>query len=191
LHQNTVLQPWLDLSKGIVSGYTTIEAVVQSRMGIISFQLQENLRRCLLTGSALRGETSSRFHSISFSVQAYVGAGSASAFASSNLQFTGTGGAAAFPLPVGKTSANGAFTTDYIPIVSDLAWSPFTPTRLAADFGVYCHYADNTTAYGDKFTAQNGLSKWATLQFANNAVVVDGASPHFLASVPLNWELPS
>ena len=194
LHQNTVLQPWLDLSKGIINGYTTIEAAAPSRMGIISFQLQENLRRCLLTGSALRGEVtgaSATFHGIAYSVQAYLGVGSASASVSSNLQLSGANGAAAFPLPVGKTSANGAFATDYIPIVSDLAWSPLTPTRLAADFGVYCHYADNTTAYGDKFTAQNGLSKWAALQFANNAVVVDGASPHFLASVPLNWELLS
>jgi hypothetical protein len=196
LHQNTILQPWVDLSRGLLNGYATVQAFTSGNMGVVSFQFQENLRRCLMSGSALRsdvdGAGAGRYHGVAFNTQCYAGVGSAPNATSSNLSsgFTGSNGSA-FLLPIGKTSANGEFLTDYAPIVSDMGWWPVTPTRLASDFGIYFHYADNTSAYGDQFNTPNGLTKWAVLQFANNATVTDGASAHFLASVPLNWTLPS
>jgi hypothetical protein len=196
MHQNTILQPWVDLSKGLLNGFATIAAFTYANMGAVSFQLQENLRRCLITGSALRSDVDGsgigRYHGIALNTQCYAAVGSAPNNTSNNLTniFTGFNGSA-FLLPIGKASVNGAFLTDYVPIVSDMGWLPFTPTRLASDFGIYFHYADNTSAYGDQFNTPNGLTKWAVLQFANNPIVTDGASAHFLASVPLTWTLPS
>jgi hypothetical protein len=193
LHKNTSLHPWLDLDKGIISGFSTVGAWNSSgsQAGFISFRLEENLRRCLLIGHALRGDTATsdaanKYHLLRYSTHSYMGVGSQTNNSVNNLpSAVKQNGAApsAVALPVGKNSANPAFLTDYVPICTDLPWSPFTPTRLADDFGVYMHYADNTTAYGDRFIVQAGVNEWETLQFANNSVVVDGASPAFLARV--------
>ena len=182
LHEDTSLHAWLDLSKGMISGYHNIVSSVSNRRGNIDFRMQNNLRRCLLIGSALRGETSSngRYHGINYSMNSYFGVGSVSAETSNNV---GTSGFSGFALPVAKNSANPAFTTDYIPICTDLAWSIWTPTKLADDFGVYMHYADNTLAYGDRFIVTSGTNEWEVLNFANNSVVTDGASSAFLARV--------
>jgi len=190
VHSGTVLHSWLDLDKGIISGFQTVGAICDSRMGFVSFSLQENIRRCLLTGTALRGHSTpgARFHAVNYRTHCYVGIGSESANPQSNLGGSiagspSTGYAAAVALPVGKNAANPAYSVDYVPACSDLPWSPFTPTRLAADFAVYMHYADNTIAYGDKFIQQAGINEWEVLAFANNAVANDGASAAFLARV--------
>ena len=186
LHKNTSLHPWLDLDKGIINGYTTVGAAVANRQGYIDFRLQENIRRCLLTGTALRGDAettfgNSRFHAINYRTHSYAGLGSQSNNTSLNYASPANGGSVI--LPVAKNSANPAFATDYVPICTNLPWSPFTPTALANDFGIYMHYADNVTAYGDRFIVEAGANEWETLQFANNSVVVDGASSAFLARV--------
>jgi hypothetical protein len=189
LHKNTVLQPWLDLSKGVISGVSTVDARVFNRAGVLAFRQQESIRRALLFGQALRGDTeitqgSSRFHAIEYNSFVYQGLGSQSNSTGNNY-----GGAVvstyggSMTLPVGKNSANPAFTTDYVPICTDLPWSPWTPTRLADDFAVYMHYANNAIAYGNRFIVQAGTNEWEILAFANNTVVNDGASATFLARV--------
>jgi hypothetical protein len=189
LRGDTSLHPWVDLDKGIISGYMTVETYCPNRMGLISFQLHENIRRCLHIGQALRGDTeavfgSQRFHSIGFSTQSYCGVGSSINSTTLNLcapvAVTSTPGAA-FPLPVGKTVANSAYTVDYSAICTDLPWSPFTPARLALDLGLYMQYPDNVTVYGDEFEAQASTNVWKVMKFTNNFVVIDGASPVFLA----------
>jgi hypothetical protein len=185
LHKDTALQTWLDLNKGIINGFSTIDADVSSRMGYTRFQLQENIRRCLLTGSALRGRTntngSGTFHTLNLNTHTYVGVGTSATDVNIGIDITSLG--SAFPLPVAKAVANPAYLTDYNPVCSDLAWSVWTPTKLALDFGVYMHYNDNDTAYQDRFIVQSGVNEWEALQFANNSVVVDGASPTFVARV--------
>lgn len=181
LHKDTILHSWLDLDKGIANGYSTIIAVTDSQMGYVWFRVRENIRRCLLTGAALSGITSFNgngyFHNIEWNQASYFGVGSR-ANSGGNLNV-----AIGIALPIGKASANPAFATDYIPICTDLVWSAFTPTKLAIDFGIYMHYADNTTAYGDKFIVQSSVNEWEVLQFTNNSIVNDGASPTFLARV--------
>lgn len=186
LHKNTSLHPWLDLNKGIVNGYSTIGAIVVNNQGYVDFRLQENIRRCLLTGQTLRGDTeatfgNTRFHAINYRTHSYTGFGSASN--STNYNYSSPSNGGSIILPVAKNSANPAFTTDHVPICTSLPWSSFTPTLLADDFGIYMHYADNATAYGDKFIVETGVNEWEVLQFANNPTVVDGASPAFLARV--------
>jgi hypothetical protein len=110
----------------------------------------------------------------------YVGAGSVSNSGSGNLRFWNTFGART-PVPVGRNYANPAFTSDYVPIISNIPWNYYTPTRLANDFGVYMSYASNSIALGDRFIVQSAINEWETLNFANNTVLTDGASATFLA----------
>jgi hypothetical protein len=188
LHKDTVLQPWLDLDKGVISGLITVDANVQNRVGMLSFRQQENIRRCLLFGHALRGNVSnpfgnSRFHGIDYNSYVFQGLGSVTGD-SFGLNYGNAQGAiscGAITLPVGKNSANPAFATDYVPICTDLPWAVWTPTRLADDFAVYMHYASNTIAHGNKFIVSAGTNEWETLAFANNAAINDGASATFLA----------
>jgi hypothetical protein len=199
LHEDTVLQPWLDLDKGMISGHSKIATAAANRAGVVNFRMDALLLRVLLTGSILRGISAANslvnnraFNTLNHNIYSYFGCGSVSSNPSSNIsgsffRIANTDGnsylSSAFPLPVGKNSANPAFLTDYIPICTDLPWSPWTPTRLADDFAVYMHYASNTIAYGNKFIVQAGINEWETLSFANNAVINDGASATFLARV--------
>lgn len=186
LHKDTTLHSWLDLDKGIVNGFSTVKCSVSDRMGYVGFRLQENLRRSLLIGAALRGNTEgfgSRWHRIEYNTHTYVGVGSSASGSNFGLSISGGSFGAAVALPVGKNSANPAYVNDYSPICTNLPWSPWTPTRLANDFGLYMHYPDNSTAYGDRFVVQAALNEWEVTGFANNTVVADGASPSFLARV--------
>jgi len=184
LHQNTVLQPWLDLDRGMISGHSVVATFVSGRPGLASFRTMQAVQRCLLFGPGLRGSTSaSAFVAFDHNNYCYAGIGSANSDMLNNLgPSKGSSGSAMF-LPVGKNSVNPAFLTDYVPICTDLPWSPWTPTRLADDFAVYMHYASNTIAYQNKFIVQAGINEWETLAFANNTVINDGASATFLARV--------
>jgi hypothetical protein len=187
LHPQTTLHTWLDLSKGIISGYTLARPWTSSRTGLLSFQIPENIQRCLVYGSVLRGVTTTNgnaaFHAAGFNAINYVGVGSVSNDVANNrATIVGDAGSGTV-LPVGKTSANPAFTSDYIPICTGLQWSPFTPTLLASDFAVYMHYANNTIGYGDKFVVSAGTEEWQVIAAANNGTLNDGASPVFMARV--------
>lgn len=186
LHKDTTLHSWLDLDKGVVSGFSTVKSRTGNRMGYVAFRMNENIRRCLLVGTALRGNTEGsgqNWHNTQYNTHVYVGVGSSASGPNigPDIAIGDFGGAVA--LPVAKNSANPAYVSDYSPICTNLPWSPWTPTRLANDFGVYMHYADNDTAYGDRFVVQAALNEWEVLNWANNTVVVDGASSAFVARV--------
>jgi hypothetical protein len=190
LHPSTVLHSWLDLNRGIVNGYITANALTSAGSGMLSFRQQENIRRSLILGTALRGDTTTgassgtRFHQINYNTYAYQGLGAISNNTLSNYgEFDGTLQGGGITLPVGLNSANPAFATNYVPICSDLPWSLWTPTRLADDFGVYMHYVSNAIAYGNRFIINAGTNEWEVIAFANNATLNDGASATFLARV--------
>jgi hypothetical protein len=186
LHEDAPLHPWLDLDKGVISGFTKVCSAVSNRAGIVSFQLTDNIRRCLSYGAALRGTTDPTLYVNGLNnTHLYFGVGSQSS-ASYGMNIPGgTQGqyGAGVALPVGRSTANPAFIVDYIPICSEVPWSPFTTALLADDFGVYMHYADNTMSYGDKVIVQSILNEWEIISAANNAAVLDGASASFLARV--------
>lgn len=183
LHKDMALHSWLDLSKGCISGLTRLTAYANNKAGLVNFQINENLRRCLSIGSALRGATGGlSYHGQQYNAYSYFGAGS-SAGASDNFPNWTASNCAATPLPVGRNSANPAYTSDYVPVCSNIPWNLWTPTRLADDFGVYMHYSANDIALGDRFVVQAATNEWQVLDFANNAVLNDGASASFLARI--------
>jgi hypothetical protein len=185
LHKDMALHSWIDLSKGCISGLTRLTAATSDRAGLVNFQIDENLRRCLSVGPALQGSTSgSNYHAQQYNAYSYFGAGSSASGA--NVNFPNWGGSnkiAATPLPVGRNAANPAYTSDYVPVCSNIPWNLWTPTRLADDFGVYMRYDSNDIALGDRFVVQAATNEWQVLDFANNAVLNDGASASFLARI--------
>ena len=191
LHKDTALHSWLDLSKGCISGFTTVSANANGYVGRINFSIEENLRRCLSIGSVLRGTSSPGFHSAGINTNCYYGVGmTPDDVFYSNIPTEGRGvtGASGTPLPIGRNAANPAYSTDYTPICSNLPWNLWTPTRLANDFGLYAQYNTaapdvNVIALGSKIIVQSTVNEWETLQFANNSNLIQGATPMFLARV--------
>lgn len=182
LHKDTVLHSWLDLTKGCISGFHFNKTTVSNRVGLVRFTTEEMLRRVLLLGSCLRGNTETtlaetQYHRFDHTSARYQGVGSESNSVNNNVSRD------AFPLPVGRNYNNPEYTTDYVPICTNLPWSIWTPTRLANDFGVYMHYAANNIALGDRFVVQSAVNEWEVLNWANNANVTDGASATFLARI--------
>lgn len=188
VHPNTSLYSWLDLNKGIVNGFIDLYTSISSRSGFLSFRMPENIRRSLLTGYALNGSVNNGngygiFHTLNFFTHCYAGLGNQSDSGGSNYSNVGSGYNACTLLPIGRSNANPAFTSDYVPICSGVPWSAFTPTPLASDLGVYMHYADNNISLLDTFVVSAGVEEWEALSYENNSFVNDGASPLFLARV--------
>lgn len=186
LHPNTSLYPWLDLDKGIVSGFIDLYTFTSNRNGFVGFRIPENIRRSLLTGYSLRGSVNSGngggiFHVVNFYTHTYAGLGYQNNSGGSNYSSVGYGYQSCTFLPVGFSGTNPAFTSDYVPICSGVPWSAFTSTPLASDFGVYMHYADNNITLLDTFVVSSGVEEWETMSYENNSYVNDGASPLFLA----------
>lgn len=187
-HPQTSLHQWLDLNKGIISDSISVATGTVNAYGFLSFRLNLNLRSCLITGHALRGYTEVTFtsgNSTQTDLCSYVYGAVGSRNNEPNVNYGSGRGSSlgAIYLPVGKTLANPAFTSDYVPICTGLPWSPFTPTPLASDFAVYMHYANNTIQIGDRFIVTPGAEEWEVVAASNNGYVNDGASSTFLARV--------
>lgn len=174
------LQPWIDLDKGLFSGYTNFVPNVSARAGLAGFSFGPMIRRSIIRGSALRGQTSN---------PSYIGS---TGSGTDNLQigYAAVGNATAdtsnlpnlgpyIVLPVGHANANTAYSTDSNPIFHSLMFSPYITNNMSSDFGITFHYATNTFSPGDEF--ESGAQKWDVLDFAANASSVTGASPLFLA----------
>ena len=191
LHKDTALHSWLDLSKGCISGFTAVSANANGYVGLLNFSIEENLRRCLSIGSALRGTGSPGFHGAAINMNCYYGAGMVpddQFYFNIPDRLRGPSGASGTPLPIGRNAANPAYSTDYTPICSNLPWNLWTPTRLANDFGLYAQYNTaapdvNVIALSTKIIVQSTVNEWETLQFSNSSNLISGATPIFLARV--------
>lgn len=186
LHASTVLHSWLDLNKGMISGFIAQNAGISNSSAYVNFYIQENLKRCLVYGSALRGDNEAtfsqgRFHAVGISTQCYGGIGYGSNTTTNNFGVIRGDVRAATALPVGRSAVNPAYTADYLPICTGLPYSGYTSTPLASDFGIYMHFADNTMAFQDKFIVTTGVEEWEILNTVNNSVLTEYASPNFLA----------
>lgn len=187
LHSNTSFYPWLDLNKGIVSGFIDLFSSVSQRNGYLGFRMPDHIRRSLLTGYSLRGSVNSNgsgiFHEVNFFTHCYGGLGYQDNSGGGNYASLGSGYQACTLLPIGFSGTNPAFTSDYVPICSGIPWSALTSTPLAADFGLYMHYANNNITLLDTFVVSSGVEEWETMSYVNNTSVNDGASSTFLARV--------
>jgi hypothetical protein len=183
------LYPWVDTNKGTVPGFTTVRFFTNSRVGTLGFTHEDQNRRTLLSGMSLHlqqanSSTQGAHHNLNHWNYRYVGVGRQENNSGNNLAgLLGSTGYGGVMLPVGYSAANPGYTIDYTPICNQVPWSPFSPTPLASDFGVYMHYAHNTMTHQDRFVVAAGTEEWEILGFNLNTVVDFGATPCFLARI--------
>jgi hypothetical protein len=182
------LYPWLDLNLGMIDGFSDVDPTISGLAGYITFNQQLNLRRKIGYGTALRGDveqtfSNSRYHGCEHPSHTYVGLGCQINVTTSNTSGLTNQITSAVVIPVGRNVTNPAYTNDFIPICTELPWSPYSSDPLASDFGIYMHYSDNIITFQDRFVVDPGVEEWEVLAWANNATVVNGASATFLARV--------
>lgn len=203
LHPSTTIHPWLDMNKGPVSGLINLVPSIRGNGAVICFGIQENIRRCVGIGNSLigssiaySGSTNNWYQQLSYHMagiptHAYVAPGlvSGTSVATTQLNLAnGTvgnnwGGGGHIVLPVGRTDINDAYTTDFTPICTSVPFSYYTNKLLAADFGIYGHYADNIQQPLDKFITTPGVEEWEIISRANPDTITTKASISFLARV--------
>ena len=195
----TTLQNWLDLDKGIYSGFIHTDCTTGSgdnkRYGVVGFLRGPALRRDLVIGTSLRGSTSVTEYnneSAKISCASYAAVGNESGNFTVNIRAGfawedtfGSGGAdkfaGSFILPCNFSNTNPAFTTNTNPVFHSMPISAYTTNSLSPDFGLTFHYATNSFSAGDTFVVNAGVEEWEVLDFSANNSAVTGASPLFLA----------
>jgi hypothetical protein len=193
VNASKALQPWMDLSKGFFAGFVSTAATALNNTGSITFTRCPGLRRDLVVGSSLNGETtSSSFTNVattailsygavgnmsnSFSNNSYIAYNTGGNFSSGNGARCG-----AIILPTNFSGTNPAFTSNSNPVFHSLPFTPYITSSLPSDFGITFHYATNTFSPGDTFVVTAGVEEWEVLDFAANSSSIVGASPIFLA----------
>jgi hypothetical protein len=182
VHPAETLQPWIDLNKGYFSGFYWVIPSTSANMGFLSWGTGPLLRREVIKGCALHGNTDSGEYLTTPSDERILG------YAAAGNQLNG--GSANYNnnqpyiwLPVGFSSSNPAFTQDSNPIFYGLPYTPYVQSPLADDIGITFHYATNNFAVGDTFVVSPGVEEWEVMDFLANGSPVTGASPLFLARV--------
>lgn len=190
-----ILQPWLDLDKGFYNGFFRCLPRNDSSYpgaGAVVFFRGPSLRRDLIIGSALKGNTTASDYSATCAQTfafMYGAVGNLSNSVSTNMATfnNGYGGSGDFRhngailLPVNFSDNNPAFSSNSNPVFHSLTFSPYTTNSLPSDFGITFHYATNSFSQGDTFVVNSGTEEWEILNFAANSSAVTGASPLFLA----------
>jgi hypothetical protein len=173
------LHNWLDLDKGFYCGFSYLSPAVSSRAGFLRFYRGPALRRDLLLGSGLNGNTTAANYTAIAAAQqviGYIASGNAS-----NTTVNFNIGQPYIWLPIGFAATNPAYSTNSNPVFHSLPHNPYVVDPLPADFGITFHYATNTFSVGDTMVVTASVEEWEVLEFAANASAVTGASPLFLA----------
>lgn len=98
-----------------------------------------------------------------------------------SARITGTGGDSvggngAIPLPLGFPEINPAYSTDQVPVFSELLISLFSTSTFPSDFGIAAYYTNNTMAQFDKFIVSAGTNEWEILDVYNASSATGGRS---------------
>ena len=178
-HPSSPLQSWLNLARGFYAGFLHVEPSTSNGLGRIRFLRGPALRRDLLLGPALNGNSTPDTFNINAAGQMYLGYA-----AVGHVTNTVNNYALTQPhiyLPVGFSASNPAYPADSSPVFHSMPATPYTTATLPSDFGLTFHYATNSISTGDTFVVSAGVEEWEVLAFAANSTAVNGASPLFLA----------
>lgn len=172
------IQPWIDLSKGFYNGFAYNQFSVSAAQGLAKWHTGPTLRRDIVMGCGLVGDTNSNNYSITAQepLISYRAVGHLSS-SSSNYSYNQP----YIFLPVGFSATNPAYTSDSNPIFHSLTWNPYITESLPADFGITFHYATNSFSQGDTFVVSAGTEEWEVIDFYASSSSVTSASPLFLA----------
>lgn len=173
------LQSWLDLDKGFYNGFTHLYGATSSAAGEISFLRGPALRRDLLVGCGLVGNTSNNDYTSTMVDEELLGYRAVGHASNTNSNFNSN--QPYIFLPVGFAATNPAYSTNSNPVFHSLPHNPYVVDPLPADFGITFHYATNTFSVGDTMVVTASVEEWEVLEYAANGSAVTGASPLFLA----------
>lgn len=185
--------PWVDMDKVLFSHFLLPHLFTQTSYGYVLFGSYGFLRRSYGPGGGFVGSTDNG-QKFAITVQSIVSPGRTSANTASNLgraqslgfvtEDTTPPALAPIIVPMGNSTANPAYASNFSPVYTGMAYSHYISTpNMAADFGIAFHYADNTMVRGDKLIVTASVEEWEILRVSNNATATQGASPLLLARV--------
>lgn len=176
---SVTMPSWMDLDKGMFQGFTYATGEFGSQAAFIFFRPGPGIRREIVRGCGLRGNTNLSHYSILFTSLinlAYGAVGHRNA-QQQNYDY----GFPAILLPVGFAVTNPAYSTDSSPVFHSIVVNPYTVEKMSAEFGLSFHYATNTFSPGDTFVVTAGVEEWEILAFAAATSSVTDPSPVLLA----------
>lgn len=176
---------WLDLDKTMFHHFITPTVRVRSATdassaGSVRFDSECRIRRSFVGGHRLRGTAVSGYRSEATTLNSYQ-AYSASTSSNNSLSTDSTifgdagqggtfnEGLATIMVPVGLSSVNPAYSTDYIPVLFGPSYSPYVNERLPDDFAIYFPFTATQFAYGSRVVITAGVEEWEVLEFRNNS----------------------
>jgi hypothetical protein len=176
---------WLDLDKTVFHHFITPTVIVRaandtSSSASIRFDSRCRIRRSFAAGHALRGTSVNGYRDEATTLNSYQ-AYSATTNSNNPLSSDTTNfgdlssnpktinGLATIMVPVGLSSVNPAYSTDYIPVLFGPSYSPYLNERLPDDFAIYFPFTATQFAYGSRVVITAGTEEWEVLQFANNS----------------------
>ena len=178
-HPSSPLQSWLNLDRGFYAGFLHVNPSTSSGLGQIRFNRGPALRRDLLLGPALNGNSTQEYFNSNAAGQMYLGYVAVGHVSNSTNNYAVSG--PYIYLPVGFSESNPAYPADSSPVFHSMPATPYTTASLPSDFGITFHYATNSISTEDTFVVSAGVEEWEVLAFSANSTVVNGASPLFLA----------
>jgi hypothetical protein len=189
--------PWLDLDKTMFHHFITPTLKVRgaadpTSSGSIRFDSRCRIRRSFAGGYRLRGTDVRGYRVEATTLNSYQ-AYSANTGINNGLSSDGTHfgdsagggfneGLATIMVPVGLSSVNPAYSTDYIPVLFGPSYSPYVNERLPDDFAIYFPFTATQFAYGSRVVITAGTEEWEVMQFANNTST-EAPNPLLLARV--------
>jgi hypothetical protein len=180
-------QPWADLNKNNIVGYAVPYVQTNGNGGFVQLWGNSGVtRRTFIVGSAMRGSPNAYMYS-EYGRERYSGyqfVGHTDYGQSSNYAGYPSNNPFGILVPAGSSVANPAYTSNYYPIINNLAYAPWSTSNMGADFGVFGDYANNTYGLQDTVVVSAGTEEWEVLGFKNNGYPNNQqVSPLFLARV--------
>jgi len=176
---------WLDLDKTMFHHFITPTLRVRSvnddtASASIRFDSRCRIRRSFAGGYRLRDDDVRGYRDEATTLNSYQ-AYSASATSNNSLSTDSThfgdtraggslnNGLATIMVPVGLSSVNPAYSTNYIPVLFGPSYSPYVNERLPDDFAIYFPLTATQFAYGSRVVIAAGTEEWEVLEFKNNS----------------------
>ena len=177
---SATIVPWLDLSKTffhhfVAATLTTRSSTAVDASGAVAFRSQMQMRRSFVAGQAVRTATEfpnnynrptmlNSYHSLANAEGSFT----QNAAYVNGLSIINLDGLSTIVVPAGLNNTNPAYTSNYVPILFGISYSPYVNTPLPADFAIHFPFTATQFAFGDSIVVTAGVEEWEVLAFANN-----------------------
>lgn len=180
---SATIVPWLDLGKTFFHHFVT--AILATRgssavdaSGAVAFRSQVRMRRSFVAGQSLRTATNffnnydhptllNGYNCLANAEGNFTGN---AAYANGSSIFNANlDGLSTVIVPIGLSNTNPAYTSNYVPVLFGISYSPYVTTPLPADFAIHFPFTATQFSFGDSIIVTAGVEEWEVLAFANNS----------------------